>query len=235
MQAAIKQLETKLDYRFSNHEGIEAALTHRSYTIEHPEQDVTDNERLEFVGDAVLGLSIANRLHAESSRFNEGTLSKFRAAIVCEPTLADAARNLGLGDLLRLGHGEDKSGGRDRDSNLSNALEAVFAAIFLDGGFEAAQTVVLTVMKPYYDLALSGQLLKDYKSRLLELAQSFNDWPKLQFVIIDASGPVHERLFTAEVRLGEQVLGTGQGKSKKQAEQQAARAAFESIKTESME
>lgn len=235
MEEAISILETKLDYRFRDYDAIRAALTHRSYCIEHPEEEMIDNERLEFVGDAVLGLSVANQLYAEANQFSEGALSKFRAAIVCEPTLADAARKLELGALLRLGHGEEKSGGRDRDSNLSNALEAVFAAIFLDAGFETAERLVLHVMKPYYDMALSGQLLKDYKSSVLELVQSFHDLPALQFRIVEESGPVHDRLFTAEVSLGDDVLGRGQGKSKKQAEQQAARFALETIKTEATE
>lgn len=234
-QVSIRNLEEKLNYQFKTYVDIEAALTHRSYIIEHPKEAAIDNERLEFVGDAILGLTIAGQLYAEASMYAEGELSKYRAAIVCEPTLADAARKLDLGTYLRLGHGEEKSGGRDRDSNLSNALEAVFAAIYLDGGFEDARTVILNVMQPYYNKALSGELQKDYKSRLLELVQSFTDLPAMTFNIIDESGPVHDRIFTAEVRLGDRILGTGQGKSKKQAEQQAAKTALETIKTEATE
>ncbi len=226
------ELESKLGYRFKEQRYLEEALTHRSYRFEHQDKQQVDNERLEFVGDAILGLCAADYLFSMPGQYPEGEMSKIRAAVVCEPTLGDVARSLNLGSYLRLGRGEEKSGGSDKDSNLSNAMEAVFAAVYLDGGFEAAKAVILTILMPFFDLALSGHLLKDYKTSLLELAQALPELPPLEFVITGESGPVHDRLFTAEVRLEGQVLGTGEGKSKKQAEQQAAKAALAKIRAD---
>lgn len=232
-EVRLDRLEEQLGYRFRDQRYIKEALTHRSYRFEHPEETHFDNERLEFVGDAVLGLSVADKLFLEASSYPEGEMSKIRAAIVCEQTLSDAARRLDLGSYLRLGRGEERSGGRDKDSNLSNAMEAVFAACYLDGGYETAKAVILDILQPFYELALAGILVKDYKTALLELVQAFPDLPALAFVITGETGPVHDRVFTAEVRQEDNVLGTGSGKSKKQAEQQAAKAALAALRADS--
>lgn len=232
-QLDLNELEALLGYHFKDQQYILEALTHRSYRFEHQDEGLVDNERLEFVGDAILGLSVADNLFTSPLQYPEGVMSKIRAAVVCEPTLSEAARQLQLGSYLKLGRGEEKSGGRDKDSNLSNALEAVFAAVYLDGGFEAAKAVILTILKPFYEMALTGLLVKDYKTGLLELVQALPEMPPLEFVITGELGPVHDRIFTAEVRLNDQVLGSGEGKSKKQAEQQAAKAALAAIRADS--
>lgn len=231
----LTEIESVLRYSFKRSGLLLEALTHRSYTAEHAEAEQKDNERLEFIGDAVLGFVVAEYLHQAPKQYPEGQMSKMRAAIVCEATLAEAARSLNLGQYLYLGKGEAASGGRDKDSNLSNAMEAVFAAIYLDGGLEAVKLAVFRIMRPYIQLAIEGQLQNDYKTALLELAQSLADMPSIEFHIIDEAGPIHDRMFTAEVRLGGQSLGRGRGKSKKQAEQQAAKATLLKLKAESAE
>ncbi len=233
MHDAYKELEERLGYSFKDYQYLEEALTHRSFAIEHPDIAPFDNERLEFVGDSVLSLSVTEALFQEDEAYKEGNLSKLRAAIVCEPTLSEAARSLELGQYLRFGRGEESSGGREKDSNLANAMEAVFAAIYLDSDFKTAKKLVLNVLKPYYQMALDGRLALDYKSSLLELIQAHPDLPKVSFVITDEEGPVHDRVFTAEVQMDDKVLGQGRGKSKKQAEQQAAKAALTEIRAES--
>lgn len=229
----ISELESLLNYKFQDQRHIVEALTHRSYRFEHPEESLIDNERLEFVGDSILSLSVSDELFNSDAMYPEGEMSKIRAAVVCEPTLAQAARQLNLGQYLKLGRGEENSGGRDKDSNLSNAMEAVFAAVYLDGGYDAAKAVILSILKPYYEMALEGLLVKDYKTGLLELVQAIPDLPPLEFAITGEIGPVHDRIFTAEVRMKGEVLGSGEGKSKKQAEQQAAKAALASIRADS--
>ena len=228
-EKAHKELQELLDYQFNDDSLLLNALTHRSYLYEHSSEISMDNERLEFLGDAVLGLTIAHRLFIEPSRFREGDLSRIRAAIVCEPTLASCARDLGLGSYLRLGKGEDQTGGRDKDSNLSNAIEAVFAAIYLDGGFTPASRVVNKLLEPYYQTALTGKLIRDYKSELQELVQSWSGEHLIEYEIIDSSGPVHAPTFTAEVRIDQRVKGQGRGSTKKAAEQQAGRAALAAL------
>jgi ribonuclease-3 len=156
-------------------------------------------------------------------------MTKTRALVVRETTLALLAKDLGTGDLLLLGKGEEATGGRDKPSNLANAVEAIFGAIYLDAGFEKACQVIRTLLEEPLRLALAGDLVYDYKSRLLELVQATRGGSTLRFQILDESGPVHERLFTAGVLVDEQLVSTGTGCSKKEAEQQAAREALDKL------
>ena len=203
------------------------APTHQR-TPKHPEY-TENNERLEFLGDAVLQLVISDFLYRDQTAMTEGAMTRIRALIVCEPTLALVARHLRLGEALKLGKGEDGTGGRDKPSNLSNALEALFGAIYLDGGLEAARGVVLRCLEPHLQRALSGRMIYDYKSRLLELAQKTRGQIAVQFEILSEEGPVHERHYTAGVRLDDRLIAQGEGSSKKEAEQNAAKAVLERL------
>lgn len=221
-----------LGYHFLKTNYLITALTHSSYAYEYKEGKISDNERLEFLGDGVLGFVIADELFRRKWRRNEGYLSKTRALIVCEEMLSEIAGRLGIPGILLLGKGEDASGGRNKPSNLSNALEAVFGAVYLDGGFSAVQKTILSVMNESIERAIAGSLIFDYKSRLLEWSQSgFSENP-LSFVILDENGPVHHRTYTAAVLLDEKIIGKGYGQSKKSAEQEAARDAMDRIDTQ---
>lgn len=203
------------------------ALTHSTYAYEHGKQMGHDNERLEFLGDAVLQLSISEALFSLEGEMDEGRMTKYRSLVVCEDTLAQVAHDIALGDYLYLGKGEELTGGRIKPSNLSNALEAVYGAIYLDQGFAYVKQMIVKQLGPYIDLAVSGKLVYDFKSRLLEMAQACKSCSGISFAIIDESGPVHERTFTAAVILDHKELATGQGTSKKEAEQNAAKSALQ--------
>lgn len=224
--AASQQLVTAIGHTFSQTNLLEQALTHSTYAYEHRPERLIDNERLEFLGDAVLDLVVSDVLFQDPALLNEGTMTKTRALIVCENTLAIVARSLNLGQMLLLGKGELATGGRDKTSNLANAMEAVFGAIYLDAGFAKAREVVLRLLDEYLQQALAGELVHDYKSRLLEMVQGTRGNSTLRFVIIDEQGPVHDRLFTAAVVIDDRQIATGSGTSKKEAEQQAARVAL---------
>ena len=212
---------------------MQSALTHSTYAYEHSKWVGHDNERLEFLGDAVLQLSISEALFCLAEEIDEGKMTKYRSLVVCEDTLAQVARDIGLGDYLYLGKGEELTGGRTKPSNLSNALEAVYGAIYLDQGFAYVKNLIIKQLHPYIDLAVSGKLVYDFKSRLLEMVQACKDSSEVSFTIVDESGPVHERIFTAAVILDEKELTTGRGTSKKEAEQNAARAALEILSYDS--
>jgi ribonuclease-3 len=199
-----------------------ASLTHRSYAFERG-LSVT-NERLEFLGDAVLGLVVTDMAYRSYPDLPEGSLAKLRAAIVNMTALADVARGLGLGGLVLLGKGEEQSGGRDKSSILADALEAVFGAVYLDRGLGTAREVIERLFRPRMEAWVRGEGDRDYKTILQELAsQELRSMPEYR---IEDRGPDHEKEFTATVFLGGEPLGTGIGRSKKEAEQQAAREAF---------
>lgn len=221
-----KELENLLGYTFSGKNLLRMALTHSTYAYEHKQLNVQDNERLEFLGDGILDFVIADALYQRKKSRDEGYLSKTRALIVCETTLSAIAANIGLGDNLLLGKGEEFTGGREKPSNLANALEAVFAAVYLDGGFEQSKRVILHTMSESINTALSGDLVFDYKSRMLELAQIKGIGHTIRFEILDESGPVHDMSFTGALFLDEEIIGQGIGHSKKLAEQEAAKAAY---------
>jgi len=225
-------LQEKLHYVFRNPDLLSTALTHRSYANENPQAGVSDNERLEFLGDAVLGLCISDLLMKKHPDFDEGTLSKIRSLLVNEQPLADLAAELELGNCLLLGRGEDHSGGRAKESLLANALEAVIAAIYLDSGFSKTKTILKRLMNPLLnDEALTAQCF-DYKTALQELCQKKYKSAPL-YTLLDESGPDHDKTFEVEVTLGDDTRQTGRGKSKKDAQKQAAQKAWESLHRES--
>ncbi len=215
----LQELEKAIGYTFHNIELLRVAVTHTSYANESKKGE-KHNERLEFLGDSVLGVVVADYLFHEAGHLPEGQLTRKRASLVCEQALFGFAQQIQLGRYLRLGKGEERSGGRQRPSILSDAFEAVIAAIYLDGGLEAARAFILpfvTEGKP------AGE---DYKTRLQEVVQQ-NPEERLRYVVAGESGPDHDKHFVVEVHLNSNCIGRGEGHSKKIAEQQAARQALE--------
>lgn len=207
---------------------LEQALIHRSYLNEAPELDLESNERMEFLGDAVLGLIISERLYRDYPALSEGHLSQVRALLVRWDTLAQAAERISLGDYLILGRGEDMSGGRTRPSNLAGALEALIGAAFLDGGMTKARKLVFQLLKPELEKIAAGAVAIDSKSELQHVVQArWHEIPKYR--LISSVGPDHAKTFTVEVLACSEVLGRGEGRNKKQAELAAARQALETL------
>jgi ribonuclease-3 len=218
-------LQQALGHRFKSPRLLVAALTHRSYAFEHPGPDVTPNERLEFLGDAVLELISSDLLYRGFPAAPEGELTDLRAALVRASTLATFARSLDLAPHLRLGKGEEATGGRDRDLLLASAFEAVLGALYLDGGIAAARRFAEPRLRDEVARAIAQQRIRDAKSRLQELAQArLGVTPTYR--VVDQSGPSHARTFVVEVLLGETAVARGEGHSKRQAEQAAAHAAL---------
>jgi ribonuclease-3 len=217
-----KELDRALGVRFRNRALCELALTHRSYAFEQG-LDV-NNERLEFLGDAVLGMVVTDLAFREFPEMSEGELAKLRAAIVNMGALAEVARDLGLGRFVLLGKGEETSGGRDKASILADALEALLGAIYLDRGLETARRLIERLFRPRMIAYVRGEGERDYKTILQELASA--ELRTLPEYRISERGPDHEKEFTATVYLGGTAWGTGVGRSKKEAEQQAAHEAY---------
>ena len=217
----------RLGHRFGDVALLDLALTHRSWCAEH--SGSSSNERLEFLGDAVLGLVVTQRLYARFGEWSEGDLAKTRASLVNSATLAEVGRSLGLGELLRLGRGEVASGGRHKSSILADAVEAVIGAVYLDGGITAADRAVSRLLGSRLDAAASAPGHADFKTRLQELAARLGLAPPTYRVT--TSGPAHEMLFEAEVHAGS-ACGVGRGSTKKDAEQQAAGIAFAALGSE---
>ncbi len=226
-----KALDRALGVRFRDAGLREAALTHRSYAFEQ-EIDV-NNERLEFLGDAVLGLVVTDMAFREFPDLPEGELAKLRAAIVNMSALADVARDVGVGEFLLLGKGEEMSGGRDKASILADALEAILGAVYLDRGLDTARKLIERLFRPRMVAYARGEGERDYKTMLQELASS--DIHALPEYKIAERGPDHEKEFTATVYLTGRPWGTGVGRSKKEAEQQAAREAFRRLSETSVD
>ncbi|MBE6797571.1 MAG: ribonuclease III [Ruminococcaceae bacterium] len=216
------ELENKLSYKFKNIALLENALTHSSYANE-THCKCGSNERLEFLGDSVLSIIVAEYLYNNYST-HEGELTKLRASLVCEKSLCAFSRELELGKFLKLGKGELRNKGNERPSILADAFEAVLAAIYLDGGFEAAKKHVMRFILPELQHT-DDEVFKDYKTSLQEIVQR-NPEERLTYVLIGESGPDHSKIFTVEVHLNSNVIGTGEGSSKKQAEQNAAKQAL---------
>lgn len=220
----MESLETKLNYKFNNIELLKNALVHSSYANE-VRGNTHSNERLEFLGDSVLSIIVADHIYHKYPNMPEGELTRLRASLVCEKSLCALSRELSIGEYLLLGRGEDKNGGRERDSILADAFEAVLAAIYLDGGMDAAKTHIMnTVLR---DLKHHGNddTFKDYKTTLQEIIQR-NPEESVTYILVDEFGPDHDKHFTVAVKLNSNVIGQGSGKSKKQAEQMAARQAL---------
>ena len=221
----LSDFEEKLGYTFRDKELLKNALTHSSYANEHRREGTSSNERLEFLGDAILGLVVAEHLYRIHPDKPEGELTKLRAELVCETSLAEVAARLELGGVLRLGHGESHGGGSHRPSMLADAVEAVLAASYLDGGMEIPRGIIARFILGK-EPAVSGN--QDYKTRFQELVQRNRD-QVISYVMTGEAGPDHLKSFTVEVSLNGNVVGQGSGSSKKRAEQDAARAAIEKL------
>ena len=219
----IKDLEAVIGYRFRNISLLQNALTHSSYANERWHNSLLSNERLEFLGDSILGMLVAEYLFRNFPNRPEGELTRMRADMVCEKTLAAVANSIHLGDHLLLGHGEEQGGGRSRDSILADAMESVIAACFLDGGMEAALQIIRRFI--LVEVPVTRLHNADYKTQLQELVQQKRN-QALSYSLTGESGPDHDKQFEFEVSINGSVVGTGRGSSKKRAEQDAARAAI---------
>jgi ribonuclease-3 len=223
-------LEETIAYRFRGRALLEEALTHKSFSNEWQGETVPFNERLEFLGDAVLDLAVSQYVYDCFAAAPEGELTRIRAEVVNEKSLALIARKLELGRYLRLGIGEDKSGGRNKDSLLANALEALLGAVFCDGGFEAARRVTERLLAEEMERAGKHKIGMDYKTRLQEALQArFGTTP--EYVLSQVEGPEHRRLYRVEVRFDGRIAGCGSGTTKKKAEQEAAREALRELES----
>lgn len=224
----MESLEKKLGYRFRDRSLLAEALSHSSYANEHRTGRLRSNERLEFLGDAVLGFVTAEYLFARHPEAPEGDLTRIRAALVCEQTLYEAAQRLDLGRYLKLGRGEEAGGGRMRTSILADAMEAVFAAVYLDGGMEEAGPLIHRCLLDVQRESVVEEKRRDYKTALQELVQRQAD-QVLSYRMAGEQGPDHDKTFQAEVLLNGEILGGGSGHSKKEAEQAAAKAALAAL------
>ncbi|MBQ9844671.1 MAG: ribonuclease III [Oscillospiraceae bacterium] len=214
----MKVFEQNIQYTFKDKSLLNLALTHSSYANES-KSHIAYNERLEFLGDAVLQLVTSEKLYKENPHMPEGKMSKTRAALVCEDALANYSHKIDLGSFMFLGKGEENTGGRERPSILADAFEALIGAIFLDGGIAQAKKFILRFLN---DTELH---LQDYKTLLQEIIQQ-NPGERLSYIVVKEEGPDHDKSFTVEVHLNSNPIGSGEGKSKKQAEQQAAKEAL---------
>jgi len=222
------QLQALLGITFNEPSLLEQAVVHSSYINENPAFTLGHNERLEFLGDAILGYIVAEKLYQEFPDLTEGEMTKLRAALVRRDTLARMARGIRLGDFLLMGKGEEASGGRNKTPNLAGALEAVIAAVYLDRGVDIARELVLRLLDKEISKAISHGMSIDYKSRLQEIIQSRYQLAPVYRLVAEA-GPDHDKTFTVEVMVGDSILGKGTGKSKKLAEKEAARLALDRL------
>ena len=221
-------LEAALGYQFQNGAFLERALTHSSfYKSEKGRREPKDNERMEFLGDSVLSLVTSEYLFASHPEMPEGELSRVRAAAVCEKALCEFAHEIDLGDYILLGHGEDMNRGRERASITSDAFEALLAAVYIDSGydFEAPRAIVLPFIKEEIEAIRSGSSFEDCKTALQHIVQQVNS-EKLEYVLVGESGPDHDKVFEVEARLNSNVIGRGKARSKREAEQLAAKEAL---------
>ena len=227
----LHDLEEKFSYCFRDINLLSTALTHRSYVNENKQRAVSDNERFEFLGDSVLGVCVSDLIIKKHVTFPEGTLTQIRAALVNEKQLAQLARNLQIGDCLLLGRGEDSSGSRTKDSFLANAFEAIVAAVYLDAGFNGVKDMITNLIEPL----LEGDNLTsdyfDYKTALQERCQKRYKTTPI-YIVVDSTGPEHARIFEVRVVIINKLTEYGSGKSKKEAEKQAAQKAWEALQDE---
>ena len=226
-ETKIKELEKRIGYEFHDMKMLMTAMCHSSYANEHRQRQIHDNERLEFLGDAVLEVSSSDFLFHQYPDMPEGKLTKLRASIVCEPTLALCAREIHLEQYLLLGKGEEHTGGRYRDSIISDAMEALIGAIYLDGGFANAKEFIHKYILTDIE---HKQLFYDSKTILQEVVQGEHE--QLTYVLTDESGPDHNKSFTVRACIGERVIGSGTGHTKKAAEQEAAYQALLMLKNQ---
>jgi len=223
-----------IGYRFLQPQVLYNALCHSSYAHEQNQRgrkDVESNERLEFLGDAAIDLLIADYLYTTFPDASEGVMAKVKAAVASEEALAQIARDIDLGRYIFLGHGEEATGGRDRDSTLADTLEAVAAALYIDGGIESLRRCLLSYFAKYAQQVLEGKIVFDYKTFLQEITQDrFKQLP--EYVLVDEQGPSHMKRFTVELRLNKRTIAVGEGFSIKEAEKNAAKKAIEKLKGE---
>ena len=224
----IKDLEAAIGYKFQNISLLQNALTHSSYANERWHNSLRSNERLEFLGDAILDMVAAEYLYLNFKDRPEGELTRMRADMVCEQTLAKVAVQIGLGDHLLLGHGEEQGGGRTRSSILADAVESVIAACYLDGGIGAAGDLISRFILT--EVPVTRMHNADYKTELQELVQQKRN-QNLSYELVGESGPDHDKHFQVQVLLNGKVIGVGSGSSKKRAEQDSARAAIEALRS----
>lgn len=224
----LHRLEEALGYRFKDDSLLHVALCHSSFVNENKERNLPDNERMEFLGDAVIQLAASEMLYWRFTGHDEGKLSKLRSFLVTEHSLAEVARGCSLGGFILLGKGEDLHGGRDKESILSNTLEAVIGAVFIDGGYDKARQLVKRLFSPLLESIEETVLDHDRKSRLQERSHElFRELPSYR--VTNVSGPDHDRTFQVEVQISNVLIAQGSGKSKKEAEQQAAGAALATL------
>jgi len=221
--------QERIGVSFRRESLLEQAFVHSSYCNENPDFAWPSNERLEFLGDAVLNFIVTERLYTEFPRLLEGELTEIRASLVCRDTLANLASSLRLGEWLLLGRGEETNGGRAKASNLANAVEALLGALFLDQGMTKARRFILTLLKPQLDRIGTGKIMPNYKALVQELVQG-EGRPTPIYRLVEAAGPDHNKRFTVEILIDGEALGRGMGRSKKIAEIQAARAAWEALR-----
>lgn len=222
------KLQDSINYKFKDLKLLNKALTHSSYANEYKRHNIKYNERLEFLGDSVLGLVISDYLFTKYKNYPEGELTKIRALIVCEPSLASVSKRLNLGKYLLLGKGEESTGGRKRISILSDSIEALIGAIYIDSDIEVASEFILFQLRDIIDKAVNGNILLDYKTELQETIQKCNS-SRIEYRVIKEEGPDHNKIFFVQVLNNDKVLGSGKGGSKKEAEQEAAKSALKEI------
>ena len=227
----LENLQENLGYRFRDESLLRGALYHSSYANEHRNENIVSNERLEFLGDAVLGFVSAEFLYSRFPHAPEGELTRIRAALVREESLFEVAQALQLGECLMLGKGEESGGGRQRPSILADCTEAVFAAVYLDGGMDCARDLIHRVLLSKGDITVAESRRRDYKTELQELVQR-KPHQVLRYELVGQSGPDHAKVFTVAVLLNGEPIGEGSGHSKKEAEQSAACAAMEKLTKE---
>lgn len=220
------EFQDKINYKFNNIDLLNNALTHSSYINEEKTETTGSNERLEFLGDAILEAVISDYLYKRLENVEEGELTKLRAIIVCERSLSSRGQELSIGEYLRLGKGELNSGGRSRCSIIADAMEAIIGAVYLDRGWTAVQDFVIRIFSGIIEEAISGKLHMDYKTAIQEKLQSQGDID-ICYVIEKEEGPDHDKTFYSNLLLRGKVIGCGSGRSKKEAEQQAAKQALE--------
>jgi ribonuclease-3 len=221
----LSSLRNRLKVDWRDQDLLSQALTHSSYIYENRQNGIENNQRLEFLGDAVLGLAVSDFLYRNYPDRDEGELTKLRAALVCEPSLARTAKSLDLGNCLKMGKGEERSGGRERPSILADAFEALLGAIYLDQGLVKASELSLKFLDPLIKDVLEGRLDRDFKTELQEIVQQRGS-EQVQYTILREEGPDHHKIFTAGVLYKGELAGIGCGRSKKEAEQQAAKSAL---------
>ena len=226
---SINEFEQMIGYCFRNKRLLERALTHSSYNREKNTKH-QDNERLEFLGDAFFDAIVSAELFQKMEKSSEGQLTKTRASIVCEESLAAAARKIEMGKYILMGHGEEVTGGRERTSTLADAMEAVIGALYLDGGYHRTRDFVLRTFAETIEAAVQGKLFSDYKSEIQEVLQKRGRSRIISYEIDREEGPDHAKTFFVHLSCDGKVLGEGSGKSKKEAEQNAAKAALDTLK-----